>query len=227
MLTGTVINENGFEYVDNYPSCFKVQSFPCSYEEGGEIIAWEWAIPYTEDGLTVAGFNYEIATGNTKPRPDAIKTFTLLKKMGGGYVKVAVADNYALTTFVTACCAGCSEITAPTIVAPLLDQPMECVTAIPVCPPCTYTVNIPVAPFTGTNDTYTATGYCIDANGNVVTLSPTTATGTSVALLAAAAQTAWASELGSGTFTAVGNSITVTSSVCANFGMSIVQSDAP
>lgn len=213
MLTGYALAINSREntacYGPGEPGAlgFEAMQIPCSPAEGAKVHSLDWALPGSENGVSVTCFDYVKATDNTKPRIDAQKVITVLNyKDGGTYLRVLVPDDYTLATFVEACCAGCDPIPAVTIPPPLIGW-TECVIAPPTPNNCVFYGTIQISALTGSNTTWTATGYGYDANGTAIVFSPTTSTGTTVALLAAAMQTNWASELGSGTFVATGNNI--------------------
>lgn len=232
MKSGYILGYNGKENIVCYKagltsaSGLEMGTMLCP-GEGGKVLGIDWALPCSDNGVTVTGFDYQKATSDTKPRADAVKTITIQEpKPGGPYQTFIIPDDYNLDDWLSDCCAGCDPIADVTIPEPIIFNG-DCTKAAPVIPDCVYQGSIYVPPFTGSNDTYTATAYGYDKDGTAIVFSPTTATGTSVALLAAAMQTAWASELGSGTFTATGNVINFTSTNGAKVGFTIAQSDAP
>lgn len=204
-------------------SGLELTPIPCA-NEGGRLIGIDWAIPCSENGVTVTDYSFEKAVDNTKPRPDAIKTISVQTNSGGGsYGRWIVPDNYTTNDFVAACCAGCDPLPDVTIPAPIILNG-ECTKAVPSPVPCVYQGDFYVPALTGSNTTFTATAYGEDANGAVVVFAPTTSAGTTVALLAADMTTNWATEMGSGTFTASGNSILWTGTTVKSFSVTIVQS---
>lgn len=229
MLTGRILQVNGRDNVECYAAGtngnLPVGTLRCA-GENGRILGLEWALPCSDNGVTVTSFSYQFAPAGstTKPRADAVKVIVIEDTMNGGsYQKAIVPDTYEISTHVEACCAGCDPIPDVTVPEPFIFQG-ACVKAAPSLPACVYEGSIYVPAFTGSNNTYTATPFGYDANGTAITFAPSTATGTSVALLAAAMQTAWASELGTGTFTATGNVIVFTSTNGASVAFSITQS---
>lgn len=231
MLTGFQLAYNSFENTPCYVAGTDATtglantSIPCS-QDGGKFLGLDWAIPCSNNGgVSLTGFSFVRATTNTKPRADAVKVISVLDtKFGGGsYGRWIVPDTYTESAFTLACCAGCSAIPATTTIAPILLYG-ECTVAAPTLPGCVFKGMFYVPALTGANTTFTATGYGFDANGVAIVFSPTTSTGTTVALLAAAMTTNWASETGGGTFTAVGNTIEWTATIMATFGPTIAQS---
>lgn len=189
----------------------------------GKVLGFDWAIPCSDNGVSVTGFSYEKATNGTKPRADAVKTISVQDTSNGNsYGRYLVPDAYTEADFIAAACAGCTPIAAVTIPPPIFFNG-ECTVAAPTLPGCVYQGSIYVAPLTGSNTTFTATGYGFDANGVAIVFAPTTVTGTTVALLAAAMQTSWAAETG-GTFTANGNDINFSTTIAATFGFTVAQS---
>jgi hypothetical protein len=209
MLTGFQLAYNSFENARCYTAGtdattgLQNTAIPCA-QDGGKFLGLDWAIPCSDNGgVSLSVFSFVRATDNTKPRPDAVKTISVLDtKAGGSYGRWIVPDDYTQAAFTLACCAGCSAIPATTTIAPILLSG-ECTVAAPTLPGCVYKGMIYVPALTVGNTTFTATGYGFDANGVAIVFAPTTSTGTTVALLAAAMQTNWASETGGGTFTAV------------------------
>ena len=230
MLTGYQLAYNGQENVACYAaglasaSGLELTPIPCA-GDGGKLLGIEWAIPCSNNGgASLTGFSYQMAPTTTKPRADAVKVITVQDSKTGTYGRWVVPDSYTTSDFVEACCAGCEPLPAVTLVEPIL-LTGECVLAAPTIPPCVYYGEFYVQALTGTNDTYTLTAIGYDANGAAVTFSPTTVAAATPTLLAAAAQTAWASEMGTGTFTATGNTIAWTATTVKSLGTSIVQSD--
>jgi hypothetical protein len=194
-------------------------------QDGAVDLSLDWALPCTENGITVAGFNYQKAVNATKPRADAVKVLTVIDyTRAGEYKRFFVTDAYTLSDYNTACCAGCTPLPAVTIPAPILGW-TECVLPTPPANPCVYFGSLYVAPLTGTNDTWTVTPTGKDAAGNAIVFAPTTSASTTLAGLVAAMNTNWASELGSGTFTLNGNNINYSSTNGATLGFTVVQSD--
>ncbi len=192
-------------------------------KEGGKLLGVEWAIPCSTNGVALTGFDYQKATSNTKPRPDAVKVFTVLDtKNGGNWGRWIVPDTYTSDDYY-GYCETCVAVASVTVIAPYLFNG-ECVIQPIVIPACVNNGALYVEPFTGTNNTYTATPYGFDAAGTPIVFAPGTSVGTSVALLATAMQTNWAAELGTGTFTANGNVITYTSTNGARVSFTIAQS---
>lgn len=185
---------------------FEATIVNCS-EDGAIARTFDWAMPGSDNGISVSCFDYQKAPGNsTKPRPDAVKVLTIENiKNGGGYTRIFVPDNYTMADFLAACRAG-TPIPAVTIPAPIVYY-TDTVQNSPVLPPATTYGAVQIPVLTGSNTTYTATIYGKDALGAPVVFSPTTSTGATPAALAANMQTNWASELGAGTFVATGNSI--------------------
>jgi hypothetical protein len=230
MLTGFQLAYNSFEnaacYVAGTDATTGLENtaIPCA-QDGGKFLSLDWAIPCSNNGgVSLSGFSFIRATTNTKPRADAVKVITVLDtKAGGTYGRWIVPDNYTASAFVLACCAGCSAIPAVVTISPILLSG-ECTVVAPTLPGCVYKGMFYVPALTNGNTTFTATGYGFDANGGALTFSPATSAGTTVALLAAAMQTNWATLVGSGTFTAVGNTIEWTATGMAKFGPTIAQS---
>lgn len=232
MLTGRILSENGRENVE----CYFTGDTPTvngglpigtiATPPNGRVIGIEWAIPCSTNGVTVTGFTYEMATNGTKPRADAVKVIVVEDVTNGGsYKKIIVPDAYTISDFVEAACAGCDAIAEVTVVEPLIFMDAACYVAPPETVECNYQGSIYVEAFTGSNNTYTATAYGYKADGTAIVFAPSTSTGTSVALLAADMQTNWASELGTGTFTATGNVIEFNSTNGAKIAIKIAQSE--
>lgn len=229
MLTGFQLAYNSFE---NF-SCFTAgtdattgldnTAIPCA-QDGGKFLGLDWAIPCSNNGgVSLTGFSFVKATNSTKPRADAVKVISVLDtKAGGAYGRWIVPDTYTQSAFVLACCAGCTPIPAVTTIAPILLSG-ECTVAAPTLPGCVYKGMFYIPALTGSNTTFTATGYGFLA-GVPITFSPATSTGTTVALLAAAMTTNWATLVGAGTFTAVGNTIEWTATAMSTFGPTTAQS---
>jgi hypothetical protein len=230
MKSGYILGYNGKDNTNCYKagvdSTTGLELGPMySPAEGGKILSFNWYLPCSENGVTVTGFETVIATDNTKPRPDAVKTVTIQEpNPGGPYKTFLVPDDYTLATLIADFCAGCEPLPAVTIPEPIIFY-AECTKAAPVIPDCVYKGAINIPALTGSNNTWTATAYGYDKDGVAIVFAPTTATGTSVSLLAAAMQTAWASELGTGTFTATGNTIAFASTNGAKVGFVITQSE--
>lgn len=230
MLTGRILQENGRDNVECYTGAVANANLPVGVlkcpGENGILRGLEWAIPCSDNGVTVTSFAYEMAVAgvSAKPRADAVKVIVVEDILNGGsYKKAIVPDAYEIADFVAACCAGCDPIADVTPALPFIFNGI-CVLDAPVLPACSNEGAIYVDAFTGSNNTYTATPLGFTAAGVAITFAPSTATGTSVALLAAAMQTAWATELGTGTFTATGNVIVFTSTNGAKVAFTIAQS---
>jgi len=230
MLTGYQLTYNGYEDVRCYAAGtdaaigLQLTTIPCG-SEGGKLLGLEWAIPCSSNGgASITGFSFQRAVDATKPRADAVKTIVVQdSKNGGTYGRWIVPDSYVVGDFTAACCAGCDPLPSVTVTEPILFGG-ECTVAAPVLPGCVYKGGFYVPALTGANTTFTATGFGLDVDGNPVIFTPTTSTGTSIALLAADMTTDWATEMGSGTFTAVGNTIEWTGTIVAKFDVTIVQS---
>lgn len=226
-LTARILHQNGKDNVECYAAGtnggLPVGILPC-YQDGGRFIGLEWAIPCSDNELTVQSFAYSMATDNTKPREDAVKVLVVEDiKFGGSYQKAIVSDTYAIADYVEACCAGCDPIPDVTIVEPQLFGGV-CTLAAPTIPGCVYTGSFYVPALTGGNTTFTATANGYNAAGTEITFAPATSTGTTVALLATDMQTNWASEMGTGTFTATGNVVVWTATIVASLSVNIAQS---
>lgn len=227
MLTAHILHENGRDNVQCYAAGtngnLPVGVLPCA--PVGQFLMLEWAIPCSTNGVTATSFAYEMAVAgvSTKPRADAVKVLVIIDVTNGGsYKKAIVADDYEIADYVEACCAGCDPIPDVTIVAPFIFNGV-CVLPAPSTPSCVYDGAIYVPALTGGATTFTATPLGFTAAGVPITFAPATSTGTTVALLAADMQTNWASELGTGTFTATGNVITFTSTNGASVAFTITQ----
>lgn len=228
MLTGYILAYNGRENTACYAagldsaSGLEVGNILCP-NDGGRLLSIDWALPCSENGVSVTGFDYQKATDSTKPRADAVKTIAVQdSKNGGSYKRFLVVDTFTIANYTESCCAGCDPVAAVTIPAPIFFSG-ECTLAAPTIPGCVYQGAIDVPALTGGATTYTATAYGYNAAGTAIVFAPTTSTGTSVALLAADMQTNWASELGTGTFTATGQVINFTSTNGAKVGFVITQ----
>lgn len=231
MLTGYQLEYNGkanvacakLVAVTGALSGLELTPIPCA-NEGGRLIGIDWAIPCSENGVTVTGYSFEKAVDNTKPRPDAIKTISVQTNSGGGsYGRWIVPDTYTTNDFVAACCAGCDPLPDVTMPAPIILNG-ECTKSVPTPVACVFQGDFYVPALTGGNTTFTATPYAEDVNGTPIAFSPATSAGTTVALLATDMTTNWATELGSGTFTVSANSILWTGTAAAKFSVTIVQS---
>lgn len=228
MLTGRILHENGRDNVECYAAGtngnLPIGTLKCA-GENGKFNSLEWATPCSDNGVTVTKFAYEMAAaGSTKPRADAVKVIVVEDTTNGGsYKKALVPDTYEIADFVAACCAGCDAIADVNVPAPFIFNGV-CVLAAPTIPACVNEGSIYVDALTGANTTFTATPFGYKADGTLITFAPATSTGTTVALLAADMQTNWASELGTGTFTATGNVIVWTSTNGAKLAFSIAQS---
>lgn len=230
MLTGYQLTYNSYEAIACYAAGtdaaigLEMTNIPCS-GDGGILLGIDWAIPCSNNGgASLTGFSFVRAVNGTKPRADAVKTISVQdNKNGGTYGRWIVPDSYTNADYVAACCAGCDPLPSVTVTEPILFAG-ECTVAAPTLPGCVYQGGFYVPALTGANTTFTATAYGVDANGVAVVFSPTTSTGTTVALLAADMTTDWATEMGSGTFTAVGNTIEWTGRIVAKFDVTIVQS---
>lgn len=227
MLTGKVLQYNSTVHAEYYPSNLPTRSIFCE-KDGAKVLGLFWATPRSSNGgLSVTDFKYTNAGGATpKPTTDSILTMLIQEEKGlSPYYYVVVPDNYTISTFTAACCDGCAAIADVTIPEPIFN-PAICVPDFPTeCPPCENTIFVHVPALEEGFDDYTATATCTDEDGNVVAMSPETVTAATPTLLAAAAQTAWASELGGGTFTLVGENIVVKTEVCKNFTLVIVQNE--
>jgi len=231
-LTGRIIQRNGKDNFECYAAgtngSLPVEVVPTA--PVGRIIGMEWATPVSYEGQIVDGFVYQKAKTDgsdsaSPPRADSVKVIVIEDVTNGGsYQKVLVGNSYSISDFLAAACAGCDPLPDVTVPEPFILLNADCAKDLPVIPECTYSGSIYVPAFTGSNNTYTATPLGFKADGTAIVFSPGTATGTSVALLAAAMQTAWASELGSGTFTADGNTIVFESTNGAKVSFSIAQS---
>ncbi len=226
-LTARILSRNGRDNIECYAAGtngnLPVGVIPCA--PNGRALQLEWAIPCSTNGVTVTGFDYQLAVAgvSTKPRVDAVKVIVVEDVINGGsYQKAIVPDAYELADYVTACCSGCAPIANVTVVEPLILNG-ECVLPAPTLNPCVYNGSFFVPALTGANTTYTLTALGYDAAGASVTFAPTTVSATTPALLAAAAQTAWASEMGTGTFTATGSVINWTALIVKTLGTSITQ----
>lgn len=224
-ITARILSKNGRDNIECYAAGVNgnlpVGIIQCSPQ--GRFLQLEWAIPCSTNGVTVTGFDYVLAVPgvSTKPRPDAVKVIVIEDiTNGGSYQKAIVPDAYEIADYVTACCTGCAPIANVTVVEPIILNG-ECVLPTPSATPCVYNGSFFVPALTQTNYVLTALGY--NASGASVTLSPATVTANTPALLAAAAQTAWASQMGSGTFTATGSVINWTAVTVATLGTSITQ----
>lgn len=219
--------ENTACFAAGEPGVLGFDSFiiPCP-GDGGSVEGLDWALPCSENGVSVTGFDYQKAVNNVKPRADAVKVLTIKDyRNGGRYMRVLVPDSYTLATFNEACCAGCDPIPAVDIPAPILGW-TECVPPVPVQDPCVYWGAINLAALAAPNDTWVARPTGTDANGAPIAFAPATVQATTPALLAAAAQTAWGSEMGNGVFTANGNTIEYSSNNAVRIGFVVTQIEA-
>lgn len=226
-LTARILSTNGRDNIECYAAGVNgnlpVGVIPC--EPIGRAIGLHWAIPCSTNGITVTSFDYVMAVPgvSVKPRIDAVKVITIENvSNGGSYQRAIVPDTYEIGDYITACCTGCLPIPSVTVVEPLIFNG-DCVLPAPTLNPCVYNGSFFVPALTGANTTYTLTARGFDANGVEVVFSPATVTGTTAALLASAAQTAWATEMGTGTFVATGNLITWTATIVKSLGVSITQ----
>lgn len=229
MLKGYQLAYNGRENVECYKAGLasttglEFNGIPTP-QEGGKFLGLDWALPCSDNGVSVTGFDYIRATSAVKPRPDAVKTISIQdSKNGGTYGRFLVPDAYTQAQYIDDSCTGCVTVGDPLIPEPILFNG-QCTTPLPVIPACVYQGALYIDPLTGANTTYTATAYGFNAAGVAIVFAPATSTGTTVALLAANMQTNWASELGGGTFTANGNTINYTSANGARTGYVVVQS---
>ena len=226
MITGQILQENGVFNLSCYPD-LPIGTIACEGTAGAKFERFEWAEPVSNNALTVTDIKLTGAgIGIVPPASDAFKV-ALFSQGGslGGYKRVAVANDYTAADLVALCCAGCDPIPTVTIPEPLIPAFTEVTVAAETCPDPSLAFRIQVDAFTGTNNTYTMTPEAEDADGEAIVFSPATVTGTSIALLASAAQTAWASETGTGTFTVQGTAIIVEGTNLATFRASIVQSE--
>ncbi len=229
MITGQILEVNGIPNLSCYPGNLPIGSVNC---EGGANNAKfqqiEWATPISRDGLTVSGFQYDKATDSTPLYDDSFKVVLVLEGQGlGSYKRVVIPNDWTIADLIAACCAGCEPIEDVTVPEPIIFGLVQCVAPAETCPACVYNQVIDVPALTGSNDTYTATPVGTNLAGADIVFSPTTVSAASLAALATAAQTAWATELGSGTFTASGTTLTVTGTNIGSLYIGIAQSDAP
>lgn len=229
MLTGYQLTYNGRANTACYGAGLasaiglELTPIPCA-QDGGKLVGIDWAIPCSENGVSLTSFAFEKATGIVKPQADAVKVISVQYNTGGGtYGRWVVPDSYTASDFITACCAGCTPLPAVTIPAPFFFNG-ECTLVAPTIPACVYQGSFYVPALTGGNTTFTATPLGFDAAGVAITFAPGTSAATTVALLAAAMQTNWAAEMGSATFTAVGNTIDWTALIAKSFAVVITQS---
>ena len=229
-LTGYILSENGRENIECYSAGtnggLTLGIVDCAPD--GIVQGLDWALPCSTNGVSLTGFDYQRAVGafaTTKPRADAVKVLTIQNiKNGGGWKRVIVPDAYTISTFNTACCAGCTPIADVTVPAPILFVASDCVITPPAVPACVWAGDLYIQALTGANTTWTVTAYGYTADGTPIVFAPTTSTGTTVALLAANMQTNWAAETGSGTFVATGNMITYRTTNGATLGFTVAQS---
>lgn len=229
MITGQILEVNGIPNLSCYPSNLPIGSVNC---EGGANNAkfqqLEWATPVSKDGLTVSGFQYDKATDSTPLYADSFKVVLVLEGQGlGSYKKVVIPNDWDISDLIAACCAGCDPIDAVTVPDPIINGLVQCVAPAETCPACVYTYVLDVPALTGSNDTFTATPSGTNVAGTAISFSPTTVSAATLSALATAAQAAWATELGSGTFAASGTTLTVTGTNIGTLSIAVVQSDAP
>jgi len=226
MITGQILEENGVLNLSCYPGSLPIGSVACEGGiNGGKFQRTEWATPITKDNMTISGFQYDPAPGTTPPATDAFKVVLVSEGQRlGSYKRVVIPNDWGIAELIAACCAGCDPIDDVTVPTPDIPLFQACIAPAVTCPPCVYNDILDVPAFTGGNNTYTATPVGTDAAGAAITFSPTSVTGTSLALLATAAQAAWATELGSGTFTANGTILTVTGTNIGSLNLHIVAS---
>lgn len=220
MLTGKILEENGMLNLACYlTGNFPDGAIPCA-QDGGKLLGFEWATPTSNNGVSVTGFNFSKATNSTPPAPDAFKVILVQdNKYTGSYSRFLVPNAYTLGDFVTACCAGCTPIAAVTIPKAII-SPVFTETAAMVCPSPT---KRSVFPLLAGGSNYVMNGYCVDANGVPVALSPTSVTAATAPLLADAAETAWGTALGTGVFTFENDVLTVTYTDCLGFAADITR----
>lgn len=214
MLTGKLASINGNYNIDCYPT-LPGGAVP-TIGEGGVQIGLSWLTPMSKNGLRVTGYKRTIGSAS-KPTTDSFKVLTVQDKMGG-YKEILVQDAWTATDYESGT-AITSNLTPP-------DPDLTTIfktAATQVCVPDISTSIISVPAFTGTNNRYTITGKLVAPNGNTITLSPTTVTAASVAALATAMQTSWATVTGGGTFTASGSNI-IAATPAGTFTGTIAQS---
>lgn len=201
---------------------FELGIIPCP-GDGGRFEGLDWAIPGSENGLTVTCFDYQKSTSSTKPRADAQLVLVVTDvRNGGSYDRWLVPDDFTVATYLESCAAGSDPIGAVAIPAPIIYY-SDSVQAAPTIPAATYYGAIQIPALTGGHTTYTITAFGTTLAGVAIVFAPTTSTGTTVALLAADMQTNWASELGTGTFVATGSNIEWHNTNGATLGFSLTQ----
>lgn len=223
-ITGQILQENGTLNISCYPS-LPVGSIKGDDIAGSKFERFEWAEPVSNNGLTVTDMRFTGAgASTTPPATDAFKV-ALFSQDGalGGYKRVAVPNNYTVSDLVALFGTG-DAITTVTIPAPLLPAYTEATPAAVTCPADTLAFAIEIDAFTGSNNTYTMAVEGENSDGTPIAFSPASVTGTSRALLASAAQTAWASEMGTGTFTVQGTAILAAGTNVATLRASVTQS---
>lgn len=224
-ITGQILQENGVLNLSCYPT-LPIGSIKGDDITGAKFERFEWAEPVSNNAMTVTDIRFTGAgVGVTPPATDAFKV-ALFSQDGalGGYKRVVVPNAYTVANLVALFATG-DEIATATVPAPLFPAYTEPTYVAPTCPADTLTFLIEVDAFTGTNNTYTLAVEGEGADGVVIVFAPTSVTGTSRALLASAAQSAWASEMGTGTFTVQGTAIIAAGTNMATLRASIVQSE--
>lgn len=215
MLTGKIVEVNGAKFINCYPNNFPIGTVP-GEQDGAKVLGLYWATPISNNGVTVTDWQYSQANGSTPPTADSFKTLCIQEdKDFATYKYVLVPNDYTISAFVTANCSGCSPIAAVVVPDPIIVNTV-CVKDDPECPPCSYKSVITLP----SGSDYTIEGFC-----NGMALSPASVTGADATAAAAAAQSAWGSALGSGTFVASGNTITASYSTCTSFGVRVTVGD--
>jgi hypothetical protein len=157
MITGYQLAYNGREnlncYVAGLASASGLNLTPFkTTAEGGKLLGIEWALPCSDNGVAVTGFDYQKATNGTKPRADAQKVISIQDPANGGtYGRWLVEDAYTEANYVAGTAPG-----AVTIPAPILFGG-TCLQTVPVPVPCNYQGAIVLPALTLTN--YIATAY--------------------------------------------------------------------
>lgn len=224
MITGKLLSENLNLQLSCYPSNLPTTTFGCNGVDGWKWIQFEWATPTTTNGLAITGFTYSKAvdSNTTPPTTDSFKTF-LVQYGGelGSYKRIVVPTVYTQTD-VNALCASNGTIATVTVPLPIIPSFVGFIPSTAACPAATMTAtSADTSALTGT--TFTMTPQANDLNGNPLTFSPTSVNGTTLTLLASNAQTAWATLLGTGTFTVSGTQIIVTGTNFTTFAFNITK----
>lgn len=221
MITGKLLSENLNPQLACYPANLPTTVFGC-VGANWKWLSFQWATPVTNNGMTITSFSYTKAIDSviTPPSPDSFKTLLVQwAEELGSYRRIVVPNNY-LFADVNALCATNGTIPAVTIPTPIIPSYQGVIIGNAVCATPVYTTSTDAGAITGfTNYILTPTGY--DLTGAAITFSPTTVTSTTVAGLATAAQTAWATILGTGTFTANGTVITATGTNFSSLALTI------